>query len=160
MVTRGRAMLAMLLAGLTLASGGCALFAPPFERPTLSVVGVEVEEAQLIEQRFRFRIRVQNPNDRPLPVRGISFTIELAGEDLGSGASVNAFTVPPLGEAEFDTVVTTNLAATLLKIVPRLKDSTRPLDYRLVGKVATDLAFLRSIPFDQRGSLPIRSRAP
>jgi LEA14-like dessication related protein len=158
-VTR-RARLAMVLAGVALAASGCALFAPPFERPTLSVVGVEIEEAQLMEQRFRVRIRVQNPNDRALPVRGLSFTIELAGEDFGSGASANAFSVPPLGEAEFDTLVTTNLATTLFKVLPRLKDGAQPLDYRLVGKVTTDLAFLRSIPFDQRGSLPLRQRAP
>ncbi len=157
-VTR-RATLTMF-AALTLGASGCALFAPSFERPTLSVVGVEVEQAQLLEQRFRVRIRVHNPNDRALPVRGLSFTIELGGENFGSGTSAEAFSVPPLGEAEFDTLVTTNLATTLFKILPRLKDSAHPLDYRLVGKVTTDLTFLRSIPFDQRGSLPINQRAP
>jgi len=159
-VARNGVRLATLLAGLTLAAGGCSLLAPSFEHPTLSVVGVEVEQASLAEQRFRVRIRVHNPNDRALPVRGLSFRIELGGEEFGSGASANAFSVPPFGEAEFDTVVTTNLATTLFKIVPRLRDSAQPLDYRLVGKVETDLMFLGSIPFDQRGSLPIRPRAP
>jgi LEA14-like dessication related protein len=143
----------MLLAGPALGLAGCALFAPHVQHPNLSVVGVEVADAQLLEQRFRVRVRVQNPNDRALPVRGLSFTMELAGEDFGYGESANAFTVPPLGEAEFDTFVTTHLATTLFRILPRLKDSARPLEYRVVGKVATDLVLLRSIPFDQRGTI-------
>jgi hypothetical protein len=64
--------------------------------------------------------------------------------------------VPARGEAEFEMLMTTNLASTLWKVLPRLRDSSQPLEYQLVGKVSTDLAFLHSIPFDERGSLPVR----
>jgi LEA14-like dessication related protein len=101
-------------------------------------------------------MRVENPNDRALPVRGIDFTLGLAGEDFGSGSSVGAFTVPALGEAEFELQMTTNLAATLFKVLPRLKDASQPPEYRLAGKIHTDLAFVPTISFDERGSLPVR----
>ena len=147
-------------AGLALAAlfalGGCAALAPHFEHPRLYLVGVELKDATLGEQHFRLRIRVQNPNDRALPVRAIDYTLRLGGEDFGSGGSVSAFTVPPRGEAEFDVVMTTNLAATLWKVLPRLKDPATPLDYQLVGKVSTELAFLHSIPFDEHGSFAVR----
>jgi LEA14-like dessication related protein len=136
--------------------GGCTALAPHFEQPRLSLVGVEVRDASLSEQHFRVRLRVENPNDRALPVRGIDYTLKLAGEDFGSGSSASAFTVPARGEAEFEMLMTTNLAATLWKVLPRLKDGSQPLEYRLVGKVSTDLAFLRTIPFDERGSFPVR----
>jgi LEA14-like dessication related protein len=136
--------------------GGCAALAPHFEHPRLSLVGVEVKDASLGEQHFRLRMRVENPNDRALPVRGIDYSLRLAGEEFGSGSSVGAFTVPARGEAEFEMLMTTNLAAALWKLLPRLKDSSQPIEYRLVGKVSTDLAFLRTIPFDERGSLPVR----
>jgi LEA14-like dessication related protein len=148
----------VLAAMLVAAAGstGCTLVAPRFEHPTLSVVGVDVEAAQLAEQRFRVRMRVQNPNERALPVTGLSYTLQLAGEDFGHGQSANAFTVPAHGEMEFDMTVTTNLATAILRILPRLSDSAQPIEYRMTGTVGTDLPFLRSIPFDERGSFQIR----
>ena len=134
--------------------GGCGL-SPHFEHPRLSVVRVEVEGAQILSQRFRIRIRVENPNDRALPIRALSFTMQLAGEDFGHGESAAAFTVPARGEGEFETIVTTDLATTLMKIMPRLKDRSQPIEYRLTGKVETDLAFLSTVPFDQRGSFTL-----
>jgi LEA14-like dessication related protein len=151
---RAAALVAVLCALAVVA--GCATLAPHFEHPRLYLVGVEVKDATLAEQHFRVRMRVQNPNDRALPVRGIDFTLRLGGEDFGTGSSASAFTVPAQGEAEFEMMMTTNLATTLWKVLPRLKDSTQPLDYRLVGKVSTDLAFLHTIPFDERGTFPVR----
>ena len=152
----GRA--AVRLAALLALGGlaGCAALAPSFEPPHLYLVGVEVKDATLAEQHFRVRMRVQNPNDRALPVRGIDYTLRLGDDDFGTGSSVSAFTVPPRGEAEFELMMTTNLASTLWKVLPRLKDPAHPLEYRLVGKVSTDLPFLHTIPFDERGSFPVR----
>jgi LEA14-like dessication related protein len=136
--------------------GACAALAPHLEHPRLYLVSVEIRDATLAEQHFRVRMRVENPNDFALPIRGVDYTLRLGDEDFGSGESVSAFTVPPHGEAEFEMLMTTNLAATLWKVLPRLKDSSQPIEYRLVGKVRSDLAFLRSIPFDERGSFPVR----
>ncbi len=135
---------------------GCATLAPHFEKPQLTVASIEIKEATLAEQRFSVRMRVQNPNSRALPVEGISYTIELAGEELGRGVTADRFTVPAYGEAEFEMFVTTNLASTFFKVLPRLKDSAHPAEYRLVGKVHTGLAFLRTIPFDEKGVFPVR----
>ena len=147
--------LAGALAGAALL-GACGLGGPRLERPQLSLVGVELKDAQLMEQRFVVRLRVQNPNGRALPIRGIDCTMELAGERFGQGTSAAAFTVPGHGEAVFDLLVTTNLAASLPRLLPRLKDGREPLDYRLAGTVSTDFALLRSMPFDQRGQLRLR----
>jgi LEA14-like dessication related protein len=149
----------LVLAAMLVAAAGsasCALIPPRFEHPNLAVVGVAVESAQLAEQRFRVRMRVQNPNDRALPVTALSYTLQLAGEDFGHGLSTSAFTVPAHGEIEFDMTVTTHLATMILRILPRLSDPSQPIDYRVTGTVGTDLPFLRSIPFDERGSFQIR----
>jgi LEA14-like dessication related protein len=151
---RSVVLAAVLAAGAGIA--GCTLITPRFEHPILSVVGVEVEAAQLTEQRFRVRMHVQNPNDRALPVTGLSYTLQLAGEDFGHGLSARAFTVAAHGEAEFDMTVTTNLATSIFRILPRLSDSSQPIEYRVTGTVGTELPFLRSIPFDEHGSFQIR----
>jgi len=119
------------------------------------VVGVELAGAQLLSQRFRVQVRVQNPNGVDLPVQAIHFTIELDGERVGDGATAAAFTVPARGEGRFDTLVTTDLATALTKLLPKLKAGAS-VDYRLTGEVNTDLPFLRSVPFDERGSFALR----
>ena len=150
-----RAGMVVLVAVLALGAVACSLVKPHFERPRLTVVRVDVEGTQILQQRFRVHMRVENPNSRALPIRTLTFTMQLAGEDFGYGAIAAPFTVPALGEAEFDTLVTTDLATALIKILPKIKDRSQPIEYRLVGKVETDLAFLSSVPFDQRGSFTL-----
>jgi LEA14-like dessication related protein len=137
---------------LVVALSGCAAFVPKLETPHLEVVGIEIVDAQLMQQRFNVRMRVQNPNDRELPIRGLDYRMQLAGEEFGEGVSNKAFTVPALGEAEFEMTVTTNLASSLLKILPKVQNG-QPLEYRLDGKVSTDWTFLRTIPFSEKGTL-------
>jgi LEA14-like dessication related protein len=91
---------------------GCAGLGPRLETPKLSIVSVELIKGDLFEQRLRARMRVQNPNDRDLAVKGLTYTIEVGGEEFGRGMSGSSFTVPRMGEAEFDMNVTANLAGT------------------------------------------------
>jgi LEA14-like dessication related protein len=136
---------------------GCAAFAPKLEAPKLSIVGIEVQKTDLFEQRLKVRLRVQNPNDRELPVQGITYRMEVAGEDFAQGASAAAFNVPAFGEAEFDMNVTANMAGTLLKVLTRPGGADRDtLDYRMVGKVSLSKGFLRQIPFEEKGSVKLR----
>ena len=138
---------------------GCAALGPRLEAPKLTVSHVEIIKGDLFEQRFRARMNVQNPNARELRVRGITYTIELGGEELGRGLSGSSFVVPARGEAEFDMLVTANLAGTLLKLVDRArKEGSRPneIGYRLRGEVKLDSGLLRRVPFDQKGTLPLR----
>lgn len=152
-----------LLASLGLAAAlllsGCAALGPRLETPNLSIIGVEILKGDLFEQRLRARMRVQNPNDRELAVKGITYTIEVGGEEFGRGMSGSSFVVPRMGEAEFDMIVTANMAGTLLRLANRAeRDGRTPdaVDYRIFGKVSLDAGLLRSIPFEERGSFKLR----
>lgn len=145
---RSRRLALAALAALLLS--GCAVL-PRFEAPRLSVVGIEMQSADLFSQRLKVRMRVLNPNARDLPVKGINYRIEVNDSELGRGLTNTPFVVPALGEAEFDVQVTTNVAGLLAKLLSRRKTET--LDYRLVGDVALSSGFLRRIPFDERGSV-------
>jgi LEA14-like dessication related protein len=134
----------------------CAL-TPRLETPRLTVVGVQLLSSDLLAQHVRVRLRVQNPNERALAVRGLSYTLEVAGEQFASGESAASFVVPALGEAEFDSNVTTNLAGILMKLLARGPDAlTQQIDYRLTGKLSLSSGLLRSIPFDERGSFTLQ----
>lgn len=152
-----RKRIALLLTMLWLT--GCAAIGPRLQAPELSIASVEIVKGDLFEQRLRARVRVKNPNDRELRVRGITYTVELGGEELGRGLSGSSFVVPPRGEAEFDMLVTANLAGTLLKLLERARRSggvPNELPYHLRGEVKLDAGLLRTVPFDQKGTLPLR----
>jgi LEA14-like dessication related protein len=132
---------------------GCAVI-PKLEAPKLSVISLRMQSADIFSQRLQVRMRVLNPNARELPVKGISFRIEVNGTELGQGLMNAPFTVPALGEAEFDTQVTANVAGALVRLLTR-RESRESIDYRLVGDVSLTSGLLRRIPFDERGSVKL-----
>ncbi len=155
----GTLMKSWALGAACAALTACAAFAPKLETPKLSIVNVEIVKGDLFEQRLRARIKVENPNDRELAVKGITYTIEVGGEEFGRGISGSSFTVPRLGEAEFDMNVTANMAGTLMRLAQRAKEAGRTpdsVDYRIVGKVSLATGMLRSIPFEERGAFKLR----
>ena len=133
---------------------GCAVI-PKLEAPKLSVISMKMQSADIFSQRLQVRMRVLNPNPRELPIKGISYRIEVNDADLAQGQTDAAFVVPAMGEAEFDVQVTANLAGALARFLAR-GGSSETLDYRLVGSVALSSGFLRRIPFDERGSVKLK----
>jgi LEA14-like dessication related protein len=133
---------------------GCA---PHLERPELSIAGVQLQGTTVWEQHLRVRVHVHNPNDRPLPVKSIGYTLEVMGQPAASGQSDAGFVVPAQGDAEFDMSVTTNLAGALLQLLARGSQAlSQEVPYRLAGKVELSQGLLRSIPFDQRGTFRLQ----
>lgn len=133
----------------------CAGIPRNLQTPEVSFVGVRAVDASLFEQRLEVRLRVRNPNDIALPVTGLDVDMELADEPFAHGVSAREFTVPALGEAEFDMLVTANAAAALLKIAGGNRQLREEIGYRLKGKLSTRLGLLRSIPFNETGTLPL-----
>jgi LEA14-like dessication related protein len=123
------------------------------QQPELSVVDVDLVKGDLFQQQLRVRMHVHNPNDLELPVRGVTYEVELAGRTFAHGESSGSFVIPANGEAEFDVNVTANAAGALLRV---LGDSgQRNPQYRISGKVQLSSGLLRSIPFDHTGELKL-----
>lgn len=135
---------------------GCGLFGAKFEAPHLAVIKVELLDSDILSQHFKVRLRVQNPNSRALPVRGITCKLELAGDEFGNGVSGESFEVPAYGEAEFDMLLTTNLASAVMRFMNKKDRNADSLEYRISGKVDLKSAWFRSIPFSDTGQLPVR----
>jgi len=134
---------------LALGLSSCSLFVPKFQKPTLSIVGVQLLKSDLWHQELKVRLRVQNPNDRALPVKGIVYELDVEGQELAHGVSGDSFVVPALGEAEFDMSVSANMASLLFKLLNR---STTQVEYRIYGKISLSAGLLRSIRFDDHGT--------
>jgi len=142
-----------------LAAGALCLLAScsslKLEAPELTIVRIDVVKADLFEQQLNVRMLVQNPNDRSLPVRSITYQMEVAGEAFAHGESEKNFEVPALGSTEFDVGVTANAASALLKLATGGK-KLDAVEYRMVGKVSLASGMIRTIPFDKKGVLKLR----
>jgi LEA14-like dessication related protein len=135
---------------------GCSLFLPKWQAPKLSIVDVELTKSDLWEQRMKVRMRVENPNDRPIPVKGLTVMLEVQGQELAHGVSGAAFEVPALGEAEFDMNMTANMAGTLMKLLGSGRALGDAVDYRVTGRVSLSHGLMRSIPFEDHGSFQLK----
>jgi LEA14-like dessication related protein len=147
-----RSLFATWLACLVLA--GCAGIPRDLQTPEVSFVGLKTVEASLFEQKLTVRMKVRNPNAIELPVNGLDVDMELADEPFARGVSAREFVVPAGGEAEFDMNVTANAANALLKIASGDLEADE-IGYRVKGKLSTKIGMLRTIPFDERGTLPV-----
>jgi LEA14-like dessication related protein len=147
----GRVFAGTLLALVLLA--GCAA-GPKFQEPRLEVIDIDLIKGDLLRQDLRVRMRVHNPNNRDLPVRGIVYEVQLAGEDFAHGESERDFVVPALGNTEFDVGVTANAAAAMLRLLGSGRRDQ--VDYRITGRVTLASGFVRNVPFDQKGTLKLR----
>jgi LEA14-like dessication related protein len=148
---RSRSVLVAAAAALVLAA--CAL--THFKTPQLSVADVQVRSREIWQQHLRVRMHVVNPNERALPVKSVQCTLEVQGQAFAEGQSLEPFVVPALGEADFELDVTANAAGALMGLIAQYGGSG-VVDYRLVGKVSLSEGWLRSIPFDERGTFKLR----
>jgi len=151
-VSRAQSLRAGLVGVLALVAG-CTLLGH-WQTPTLSVVSIQLGHSDLWQQHLQVRMSVHNPNDRELPVEGLSYSLDVNGEECAHGESGASFLVPARGDAEFDMNVTANAAAALLRMFAR--GNAAPVQYRIHGKVQLSAGLLRSVPFDQQGALPLR----
>jgi len=128
---------------------GCSLFVPQLEKPTISLVNVTMLKSDLWHQELKLRLRVQNPNDRALPVQGISYELDLDDQEFAHGVSGESFVVPALGEAEFDMSVSANMASLLIKV---LGQGGSQVEYHIKGKISLSAGLLHGLTFDDRGT--------
>ncbi len=75
--------------------------------------------------------------------------------DFASGTSEQAFSVPALGDADFDMDLSANLALALLQLADKRRQHADTLSYELSGTARLDLPFTKQIAFHQNGSLPL-----
>ena len=141
------AVLAAAMLATTLS--GCASMLPKLQPPTLAVTGVVIGGGNIQQQQIRLTLHAVNPNDRAIPIRSIECNLELEGAAFAQGTTDAAFTLPALGETDFDLNVTANVNTVLAALASGFGHHT--VDYRIYGEVHLQGGIVRNIPFDQKG---------
>ena len=144
-------MLAILLIS------GCVV-PSDFKPPKLAIINVGMTSADVFSQQFRVRLNVENPNSVELPIKSIEYKLNLQGEDFADGTADQPFVVPAHGEAEFDTVVSTNFVSSIVKVLGTLNNShDNKVQYTFTGKVHLSKGMVKKIPFSETGVVDLQN---
>jgi LEA14-like dessication related protein len=106
--------LSAVLAGLALALtiSACATMGRGFERPQIDLVAIRLLEIKGFESVFQVDLRVSNPNDRSLPIRGAACDLSLDGHHLAKGVAAPEKEIPAYGSE----IVPVTVYASLLEM--------------------------------------------
>ena len=135
-------------------AAGCASTGITVEKPGVSLQTVEVADIGLGGQTFVLEFDVVNPNPFPLPIRTISYGVELDGFRFASGETQGAFTVPANGDSHFEITVDVDLMRTAPQLMFIGRDGVyRDIPYALEGRFAIDVPFANPVSFRNEGSI-------
>ena len=89
---------------------GCAGMMPGYEKPQVNITSFALApESSGRAPRFNIGIQVINPNRATLSLRGISYSLEVEGNRVLSGATADLPEVPGYGMADFVIEASPNL---------------------------------------------------
>ncbi len=138
---------------------GCATIGPGVEKPTITVTDLSVQEVKALEAIFMLELRVMNPNDYPLDIRGITCDLTLDGNHFANGISDVHQEVPAFGTATVPVTVYASVLDMVGSVIQMLqqaenKGSVKPLRYELAGKIRLGgSGVVNTLPFDSKGEL-------
>ncbi len=121
----------------------CASWFPAYEKPQINITSFALApESSGVAPTFLIGLQVVNPNRSALPLKGMSYSVEVENQRILTGAEPNLPEVPGYGTAEFT-----------LKASPDLLGSARLINQLLSGQRDT-LHYLFRARFDVGRLLP------
>lgn len=143
--------------------GGCAAVYGLKEDPKISIADIRIQDMKAMEGVFLIKLRVLNPNDAALDLRGINCDLAIGGRHLASGIAESGQSVAAYGTQ----IVPVLVYASVLDMVASLSDLMRnagaissndkPVPYTLQGSVDVGIhGFRKQIPFKSAGELSLK----
>lgn len=150
---------ALALAALLALAAGCATLyglAPP----RVNVSSVTPVDFTLLEQKFLVKVRVQNPNDADLEVKGMTFDLGLNGKSFATGVSGQSVTIPRFGSNLVEVEMVSGLAGVVRQFAGVAGGTAPPrFTWRLQGKLHLSQPVPASLGFDESGEIEIPALA-
>ena len=135
---------------------GCMMAGKNMAPPQVQIAGIAVKDVQLFETRFRVELRIINPNDMPLDIRGIDCELELVDQKIASGVTDQKTRIPGLGTA----VISVDLYASVVGWVQGILglQDKKALKYRVTGRVhgRGGMGTQSIFPFSSEGELTLQ----
>ncbi len=135
----------------------CTNFTKESLPPTFSLVSINVVESTLFEQKLEIGLRVKNPNDHSINVRGANALMEINSIPFADGFINEGKRIDAYSDEVFTITATTNLSR-ILKQIGKIAE-TGVVDYALSGGLKLD-NLITPIPFNETGELSLNELFP
>lgn len=118
------------------ALSGCASWSPSYETPQVNITSFSLApETAGIAPRFLIGLQVINPNRNALPLKGMSYSVEVDNNRVLSGAKPDLPRVPGYGMADFTIEASPDLLGSARLLNRLLNGQTNCLDYTFKAKL-------------------------
>lgn len=98
-------------------TAGCALLPWSAAAPSAHLLGLEHVAGEPLERRLVVRLRVQNPNPKPVEFKGLALTLDLNNRAVAAGVLSATGTLPAHGETLLNVPVTVSASAEVLQML-------------------------------------------
>jgi len=123
------------------------------QAPDIKVTNVRVTHLSLTNQNIVFTLGIDNPNPIPIPLKGLTYKLDLNGVEFASGFNESDISIPAGGNSVMDL----NINGDLLSFIQKFGGIKQGgLDYNLSGDIALLNRSLR-FPYSQGGKLNLGS---
>lgn len=147
-----RHIIIILAAVLAVIQMGCVKTGKHIEPPKISLVNIKVQSIKLFETILQIELRVMNPNDIHLEIKGLDCNLALNGKKFASGVSDTRTKIPPFRSA----IVPMTIYSSVFDAFKGLTTSrrTQDLHYKVEGRVHLTKGLLLPaiIPFSSEGT--------
>lgn len=148
MFSRERRLAVIFFLLTALLTSACTHVTRETTPPKVQLIGVVLQEAQLFEQRYQLTLRLQNPNEYEIKVRGLDFNVDLNGDSFAQGVANNSVILPGYGE----TIAKVSVSSNILTLMRQLSDNNNDISYRIYGRINLDNIPL-PVSFESEGRL-------
>ena len=149
-------VLLVLIGALSLAACSTIRAVPP----EINLMRVDVRDVTLSHVNLLADLRVYNPNETPLTIQGVDYTLHLEGVKVFSGRSNISQTVAP---QEYGTL-TLRLASAywdIIELLNKLPDKS-DVSFSMDGSIliGSSYLFARRYSFAKEGIIPLQKKGP
>jgi LEA14-like dessication related protein len=131
---------------------------PRIRQPEFTVSSLAVVQAELINTRFRVRLRIDNPNRYPLELSAFNYELYGAGRYWAEGRETEVMRIPPMSSMEKDLFLLMNFMNMKREVLDQVI-ALRTVPYRLTGdvRISTGIEYLPqfNMRFDRSGDSPV-----
>lgn len=122
---------------------------------SVNVSDLRMGTAGVFEQQYFVKLRIQNPTDRDLALKGVAFDLDLNGKAFARGTSGQAVVVPRFGSALVDAEMLSTLTGVLRQLngVAGGGEGRKSFDYRIQGRLYRSTG--GTVAFSDQGELQL-----
>jgi LEA14-like dessication related protein len=121
--------------GIVVLLNGCAALSPAFEEPTLQVNSIKLKNSNSLAPEFEISLRVTNPNRDTLNIKGMSYTLNLAGNQVVSGVANDLPPSAAYGDTDVKIMATLSILGGFKLLNELMNEYQESIQYQLIARL-------------------------